>query len=95
MTPPTPASAWNPDHLEKAIGYSAKVDKKQSHYFLACHSPVERIRDERLKRELSEEELYQRIMGRRTHARLPRSRPRRGRHGQVSPHPLAQTPLRL
>ncbi|HKI38230.1 MAG TPA: hypothetical protein VKA46_40625 [Gemmataceae bacterium] len=66
MTQPTPTLCWKPEHLEKAIGYSAKVDKEQSHYFLACHSPIERIRDERLKKELREEELYQRIMGRRT-----------------------------
>ncbi len=64
MTLPTPGLCWSPDNLEKAIGFSAKVDKKQSHYFLACHSPVERIHDDRLKKELSEEELYERIMGR-------------------------------
>src|SRR5437763_8764068 len=66
MTQPNPGLCWNPDHLPKAISLQAKVDRKQSHYFLACHSPVERIRDERLKQELSEEDLYQRIMGRRT-----------------------------
>jgi hypothetical protein len=66
MTQPNPAICWNPDNLPKAISLQAKVDKKQAHYFLACHSPVERIRDERLRQELSEEDLYQRIMGRRT-----------------------------
>ena len=65
-TQPTPNLCWNPDNLPKAISLQAKVDRKQSHYFLACHSPVERIRDERLKQELSEEGLYQRIMNRRT-----------------------------
>lgn len=65
MTQPTPGLCWDPDNLEKAIGVSAKMDKKQSHYFLACHSPIERIHDDRLKKELSEEELYERIMGRR------------------------------
>lgn len=65
MTQPNPALCWNPDNLPKAISLQAKVDKKQAHYFLACHSPVERIRDERLKQELREEDLYQRIMGRR------------------------------
>src|SRR4051812_40802731 len=62
---PNPGLCWNPDNLPKAISLQAKVDKKQSHYFLACHSPVERIHDERLKQELSEENLYLRIMDRR------------------------------
>src|SRR5262249_27437667 len=67
MTQPNPGLCWNTDNLRKAISLQAKVDRKQSHYFLACHSPVSRIRDDRLKQELSEEELYQRIMRRRTH----------------------------
>lgn len=66
MKQPTPELCWNVEHLPKAISLQAKVDSKQSHYFLACHSPVERTQDERLKKELAEEQLYDRIMTRRT-----------------------------
>lgn len=54
---------WDRTNVGKAISLKAKLDEKQTHYFLACHSPMEHIQDVRAKRVLSEEELYQKIMG--------------------------------
>lgn len=54
---------WDKSNVGKAISLKAKLDEKQTHYFLACHSPMEHIQDVRAKRVLSEEDLYQKIMG--------------------------------
>jgi hypothetical protein len=54
---------WNKSNIGKAISLKAKLDEKQTHYFLACHSPMEHIQDVRAKRVLTEEQLYKKIMG--------------------------------
>jgi hypothetical protein len=54
---------WDKTNVGKAISLKAKLDEKQTHYFLACHSPMDHIQDVRAKRALTEEQLYQKIMG--------------------------------
>lgn len=52
---------WNRENVSKAISIKAKTDDKQTHYFLACHSPMSEIQDTKSKRKISEEELYKSV----------------------------------
>jgi hypothetical protein len=54
---------WEKANVAKAISLKAKVDEKQTHYFLSCHSPMKHIQDVRAKRLITEEDLYQKIVG--------------------------------
>jgi hypothetical protein len=56
---------WEPSRIEKAISIKAKLDEKQTDYFLACHSPIRQLRDVRAKQDkqvLDEEQLYKRMI---------------------------------
>ena len=56
---------WDPNRIEKAISIKAKLDEKQTDYFLACHSPIRQLRDVRAKQDkqvLDEEQLYKRML---------------------------------
>ena len=53
---------WEPSRIEKAISIKAKLDEKQTDYFLACHSPIRQLRDVRDKQILDEEQLYKRMI---------------------------------
>ena len=53
---------WKQESVGKAISYTAKIDEKQTHYFLACHSPMSGIQDEKSKRKIAEEELYKNLV---------------------------------
>ena len=52
---------WERENVGKAISIKAKIDDKQTHYFLACHSPMTHIQDEKSKRKIAEEELYKNL----------------------------------
>ncbi|MDB4458729.1 hypothetical protein N9068_01600 [bacterium] len=52
---------WERESVGKAISIKAKIDDKQTHYFLACHSPMTHIQDEKSKRKIAEEELYKNL----------------------------------
>ena len=52
---------WERGNVGKAISIKAKIDEKQTHYFLACHSPMTHIQDEKSKRKITEEELYRNL----------------------------------
>jgi hypothetical protein len=57
---------WTPEQANRAITSLAKVDAARSHYVLACHAPIRRIRDDRNPEdELTEDELYRRLRDRR------------------------------
>lgn len=53
---------WEISSIEKAISQIAQLDQTRSHYFLACHAPIEHIQDDRTKVVLTEEEFYSQIM---------------------------------
>ena len=50
---------WKLENIEKAISHIAQLDKTRTHYFLASHSPIHFILDERLGNNLGEEEFFQ------------------------------------
>lgn len=52
---------WLHENVRKAISIKAKTDDKQTHYFLACHSPMSFIQDVKSKRQMSEEDLFRNI----------------------------------
>ncbi len=52
---------WRHENVRKAISIKAKTDDKQTHYFLACHSPMSFIQDTKSKRQISEEDLFRNI----------------------------------
>jgi hypothetical protein len=52
---------WRHENVRKAISIKAKTDDKQTHYFLACHSPMSFIQDVKSKRQISEEDLFKNI----------------------------------
>jgi len=54
---------WDRANVAKAISLKAKLDEKQTHYFLSCHSPMKHIQDVRAKRLITEEDLYKKIVG--------------------------------
>lgn len=54
---------WEKANVDKAISLKAKLDEKQTHYFMACHSSVKHIQDMRAGKLLSEDDLYQNIAG--------------------------------
>jgi hypothetical protein len=54
---------WDKTNVGKAISRTAKLDEKQTHYFLTCHSPMDHIQDVHSNRAITEELLYQKIMG--------------------------------
>ena len=53
---------WKREDVGKAISIKAKIDEKQTHYFLACHSPVTQIQDTKSKRKVTEEDLYKNLI---------------------------------
>ncbi len=53
---------WSRENVGKAISITAKTDEKQTHYFLACHSPMSYIQEEGGGRKISEEEMYKTIV---------------------------------
>ena len=53
---------WKRESVGKAISIKAKIDEKQTHYFLASHSPMNGIQDEKSKRKIAEEELYKNLV---------------------------------
>lgn len=60
-TPVNIPVCWERESVGKAISIKAKIDDKQTHYFLACHSPMTHIQDAKSKRKIAEEELYKNI----------------------------------
>ena len=66
MTSPlTIPICWEPSRIERAISIKAKLDEKQTDYFLACHSPIRQLLDVRAKQDgqvLDEEQLYKRMI---------------------------------
>lgn len=62
ITSPMIPICWNRENVGKAISFTAKVDEQQTHYFLACHSPMTRIQDAKSKRNVTEEELYKKLI---------------------------------
>lgn len=53
---------WKASRIEKAISIKAKLDEKQTDYFMACHSPIRQLLDSKTKQTLDEEQLYQRLL---------------------------------
>jgi len=53
---------WSRDNVGKAISITAKTDENQTHYFLACHSPMSYIQEEGGREKISEEEMYEAIV---------------------------------
>ena len=53
---------WDRENVGKAISIKAKIDDKQTHYFLSCHSPMTHIQDEKARRKISEEDLYKNLV---------------------------------
>lgn len=49
---------WDLENVEKAISHIAQLDKASAHYFLASHSPIRFIFNERLGRYLEEEDFF-------------------------------------
>jgi hypothetical protein len=52
-------TCWKRENIEKAISHIAQLDKSKAHYFLASHSPIRFVFNERLGRNLTEEEFFQ------------------------------------
>lgn len=52
---------WSKENVGKAISVKAKVDDKQAHYLLACHSPMAGIQEYQSEATLTEEDLFQRV----------------------------------
>jgi len=52
---------WTSENVGKTISNTAKLDDKKTHYFLACHSPMNGIQDGESKRKITEEELYKNL----------------------------------
>ncbi|WP_437310798.1 hypothetical protein [Sorangium sp. So ce388] len=52
---------WDGKRVEDVITNIAKMDASRAHHFLATHSPIRGIVDERRSVELTEEELFQQI----------------------------------
>lgn len=52
---------WQHENVRRAISLKAKTDDKQTHYFLACHSPMSFIQDVKSKRPISEEALFRNV----------------------------------
>jgi hypothetical protein len=52
---------WALDDVARAVPQIAQLDESRSHYFLASHTPIQGLLDERTRRVLGEEELYQSI----------------------------------
>ena len=61
-TPVNLPICWEPSRIEKAISIKAKLDEKQTDYFLACHSPIANLQDNKTGEPLNEEEFYQRLI---------------------------------
>jgi len=53
---------WRIDRLASVVTTIAKMDSERSHVFLASHSPIRDIRDERNKASLNEQELFDAIV---------------------------------
>lgn len=53
---------WKHENVGKTISIKAKIDEKQTHYFMASHSPMTHIQDEKAKRKISEEGLYKNVI---------------------------------
>lgn len=49
---------WRKESIPNAISVVARTDRRLSHYFLATHAPIERIRDDIREVVVSEEELF-------------------------------------
>ena len=49
---------WSSDDVAVAVTRIAKVDRSQVDYFLATHSPIDELRDDKLNLELDEEALF-------------------------------------
>ena len=52
---------WDVAQVAKVVTNIAKMDRERSHYFLASHSPITNIIDERRNVSLDEEGLYRAI----------------------------------
>src|ERR1041384_4154867 len=55
---------WQVDRLATVVTTIAKMDLERSHYFLASHTPIRNIVDERSKASLNEEDLFRSVMDR-------------------------------
>lgn len=60
--PETIPICWKSENVGKAISIKAKIDEKQTHYFLACHSPMTQVQDEKSRRSITEEDLYKNLI---------------------------------
>ncbi len=63
-------ACWKNENVEKSISHIAQLDATRSHYFLASHSPIQFIRNERLGKELSDEQLFQALFETGAHEQL-------------------------
>jgi hypothetical protein len=57
-------ACWTPERVATVVTTIAKMDASRSHYFLASHSPITGILDERLQRPLDEESLFKAVFDR-------------------------------
>jgi hypothetical protein len=53
---------WRQEDVPKAISSVAQLDTSRSHYFLASHTPIRNIHDDRTDAVLSEEELFKALL---------------------------------
>jgi hypothetical protein len=63
-SPPQKAGlpCWRRADVPEAIASVAQLDTGRAHYFLASHTPIRNIRDDRARASLDEEELYSALL---------------------------------
>lgn len=61
---------WDVDRIADVITNIAKMDASRAHDFLASHSPIRGIRDERKGSELTEEDLFRQLSSDKRHETL-------------------------